>query len=96
MTQPPIGQPSHVEIFSDGRIVWVNGGDTGGAIGRFGLNGIDVHTADTTGCLHCTHERTEAADWDIFVSKMREHHGVKVGDEHRPERFLAALSRKQS
>ena len=73
------------DIRSDGRVVWVDG--PGGCIGRFGLNGIDVHTADASGCLHCTHEPTTAADWDIFVAKMDEQHGVQVPAEHKPDRF---------
>lgn len=76
-----------VEILSDGDMVWINGGPTGGAIGRFGKNGIDIHTLDTTGCLHCTHGPTSSADYDTFVAKMLEHHGVAVGAEHRPRRF---------
>lgn len=72
-------------IESDGVTVWVNGSQ--GSIGRFGVMGIDVHTADTSGCLHCTHGRTTAADWDIFVAKMLEHHGVVVPESVRPLRF---------
>lgn len=78
-------------IESDGKTVWVNGPN--GAIGRFGVNGIDVHQPITPGdtkgeCLHCTHARTTRADWDVFVTKMREHHGVEVTAEHMPKRLV--------
>ncbi len=72
-------------IASDGVTVWIDG--PAGTIGRFGRLGIDVHIADTTGCLHCTHGVTTAADWPVFVAAMREHHGVIVGAEHIPQRF---------
>lgn len=75
------------EVFSNGESVWVNGGFTGGAIGRFGRNGIDVHSEDTASCLYCTHEPTTAADWETFKREMLRHHGVVVGDAHRPERL---------
>jgi hypothetical protein len=74
-----------VEVTSDGDIVWVN--TAGGAIGRFGRNGIDIHTRDTSGCLYCTHAPTGPWDWHIFQQKMWEMHGVMVTDEHRPTRF---------
>lgn len=80
-----------VEVLSNGETVWVNGGETGGAIGRFGPNGIDVHSADTTSCLYCTHERTTVEDWFTFQSKMLEHHGVRVNDDHTPRRFIRDL-----
>lgn len=73
------------EILSDGVTVWVNG--AGGAWGRFGVNGIDVHSRDASSCLHCTHEPTKSSDWPIFQAKMWEHHGVRVGDDHRPTRW---------
>lgn len=73
------------EIQSDGVTVWVHGPT--GTIGRFGRNGIDVHAEDTASCLHCTHDVTTAQDWVTFQLKMLEHHGVVVGDEHKPVRF---------
>lgn len=73
------------EILSDGIVVWVNRGT--GCIGRFGKNGIDVHSVDTVTCLHCTHERTSAGDWEVFKEKMIEHHLVLVTDIHKPKRF---------
>lgn len=81
-----------VEIVSDGEIVWVNGGPAGGSIARFGKRGIDVHTLDTTGCLHCTHEPTGLEDWEIFKAKVLEHHGVEVADEHMPKRLSTSAS----
>lgn len=80
-----------VEITSDGRTVWVNTQHV--CIGRFGVLGIDIHRADIESqsekgeCLHCTHQKTTAQDWTTFQEKMRELHGVTVGDEHKPSRF---------
>lgn len=87
--------PLH-DITSDGRTVWVNGAD--GALGRFGINGIDVHQPLTvtvragSECLHCTHARTTRADWDVFVAKMREHFGIEVPDEHMPRRLRRGVT----
>lgn len=82
------------QVTSDGITVWVNA-PSGECIGRFGRQGIDVHRtiADQIGlgeCLHCTHAPTTAADWDTFVEKMQEHHGVKIARQHRPKRFACA------
>lgn len=88
-----MSEPRH-EITSDGVTVWVNGEH--GLIGRFGRGGIDVHRSATdqvtmgTECLHCTHARPTSADWDIFVAKMREHHGIEIGPEHKPGRLKHA------
>lgn len=76
------------DIRSDGTSVWVDG--PGGCIGRFGQLGIDIHTADASACLQCTHERTTRLDWALFVIGMIEHHGVYVGPEHMPARFRDA------
>jgi hypothetical protein len=78
------------DIMSDGKTVWINGAY--GLLGRFGLYGIDVHRpltdqSEKGECLHCTHEPTTRADWDVFVAKMLEHCGVHVPDEYMPERF---------
>ncbi len=81
------------QIQSDGRTVWVH--HIAGTIGRFGELGIDVHTPDTTGCLHCTHGVTNLGDWRVFKQKMSEHHYVTVGDEHMPIRFTEELQRMQ-
>lgn len=77
---------STVAIQTDGRTVWVHS-DEGHTIGRFGPLGIDVHTADSTGCLHCTHGSTTVEDWRIFVTAMLLHHGVDIPDRYMPERF---------
>jgi len=82
--------PPH-EIISDGKTVWVNGAE--GLLGRFGRGGIDVHRPAVeqaeTGreCLHCTHTAPTAADWDVFVLKMKEHHGIEVGNAYRPKKL---------
>lgn len=84
--------PPH-QIDSDGVTVWVNGAF--GLLGRFGRNGIDVHRPVEDQmvrgeCLHCTHEPTTAADWDIFVSKMKELFGITVPEAYKPKRFINA------
>lgn len=77
---------SPVQVTTDGITVWVcdNNGNT---IGRFGRMGIDVHSADSTRCLYCTHEPTISKDWDVFVVQMRKHHGVNIEPHYRPDRF---------
>lgn len=85
-------RPVPHDITSDGNSVWVNGGD--GLLGRFGPNGIDVHQPSIDAqaakgeCLHCTHERTSRADWEVFTVKMREHFGIKIPEEHAPTKFV--------
>ena len=74
-----------VDVTSDGKTVWVNSAT--GCLGRFGRFGIDIHTRDTTGCLHCTHGIVSDDDWEVFKEKMLEHHGVLVGDIYKPLRF---------
>lgn len=70
------------QVSSDGRTVWVN--SCTGALARFSKWGVDVHTEDTTGCLHCTPGPTAAVDWELFKAKVLEHHGVTVDDMHKP------------
>jgi len=81
---------SDLDVESDGRVVWINGAT--GCVARFGANGIDIHTRDTTACLHCTHGPTTAEDWRIFQGKMLEHYRLVIGDEHRPTRFQESTS----
>ena len=83
-----------VGIESDGRTVWVS--TVNGTIARFGEMGIDVHTSDTTGCLHCTHGPTTFDDWWTFVAKVAEHHNIDVGERHMPDRFKAAIQREEA
>ncbi len=73
-------------ITSDGVTVWVNSPE--GAIARFGRQGIDIHTMDTTRCLFCRLGPVEESDWRLFQLKMLEHYGIDVGDEYTPFRFL--------
>lgn len=78
------------EVVSDGKSVWVN--VPGGNLARFGLGGIDIHQepmrqAAGAECLFCTHEVTDRADWETFVKKMRELHGIGITDYHRPDRL---------
>jgi len=87
---PPASVPLYT-VDSDGKTVWVNGRD--GLLGRFGVNGIDIHhplTAQVelgSECLFCTHAPTTAEDWDLFVGKMFSEFGIVVLKEHRPDRF---------
>lgn len=74
------------DIRSDGITVWVDN-SRGFTIARFGTLGIDIHNADATGCLHCTHGHTTDEDWDIFKDKMLKHYNVVIGDEYKPARF---------
>lgn len=74
------------EVTSNGTTVWVNGPLA--ALGRFGPRGIDVHNAEGTGCLHCTHGATTLKDWDTFVEDMKQYHDVDVESAHIPE-FIA-------
>ncbi len=71
------------EVESDSKTVWVHSSD-GHTVARFGSNGIDVHNADSTACLACTHEPTTVDDWPTFVGLVAEHYGVTVDDSHRP------------
>lgn len=76
-------------VESDGTTVWVNG--VKGLVGRFGVFGIDIHrppVGDGSGeCLFCTHERTTAVDWELFVMKMKALYNVVVEEVHKPTRF---------
>ena len=84
-------KPAH-SVQSDGVTVWVIGakGDT---LARFGRMGIDVHQtheaqlAGAPECLHCTHSPTNPADWETFKASVAKHHGIEVGDNHKPQRF---------
>jgi hypothetical protein len=54
--------------------------------------GIDVHTANADGCLHCTHEATDSlAKWREFVDAVLLHHNIAVGDEHMPDRVRQSI-----
>jgi hypothetical protein len=70
-------------VRSDGVTVWV---DTvaGFTVGRFSRFGIDVHTADASGCIDCTHTKPGPREWVRFQNGMAAHHGIDVGEEHRP------------
>ena len=83
-------EPLQHDITADDRTVWVNG--VMGLLGRFGINGIDIHRpmdeqGDMGECLFCTHTPTTRADWDVFVAKMREHFGIDVPKRFLPKRF---------
>ena len=77
------------EIASDGRTVWVNDA-TGCCIGRYCEGNIDVHHTGPDQvvygrqCLACAHGDHSLAMWDDFLALMRDHHGIEVGEHHRP------------
>lgn len=56
--------------------VWVHCSD-GSTVGRFGRNGIDMHTTVTEQlagageCRLCTHDAVTAEDWSLFREKAR-------------------------
>jgi hypothetical protein len=73
-----------VKVSQDGKTVWVNGPD-GSSIGRFSKQfGVDVHTSSSEQisglgqCLACTHGRAGEKEWEVFRSKLLEHHGVRL------------------
>ncbi len=73
-----------VRVAQDGKTVWVNGPD-GGAIGRFSKQfGMDVHStaveqmSSGRQCVGCTHGPAGEEEWEVFRSKMLEHHGVRL------------------
>lgn len=78
------------QVESNGTTVWVNSGETGGCLGRFGKTGIDVHHDIDTQmkegkqCLNCTHHPPTNEDWTTFVQDMKKHYGIEVGEEHKP------------
>lgn len=77
------------EITTDGRVVWING--PANCLGRFGLQGIDIYLPlgqQTPDNAHffSTQGPTSAAEWSLFVEKMREHHGIDVPAHYRPAR----------
>lgn len=80
-----------VSVSTNGVTVWVNSSTV--LLGRFGMMGVDVHSADPKAgvhCLHCTHGRTNKSDWGVFKLAMLTYHGVVVDDEYMPERLRHA------
>lgn len=79
-----------VRVRSDGTTVWVDAGPY--TVARFGRLGIDVHTADSSGCLHCTHEPTDSLEkWQEFVEAVMVHHYIDVTSDHMPNRVRATI-----
>jgi hypothetical protein len=84
-TSPP-------EILTDGTTVWVNA-ENGLCLARFGTFGIDIHSAEfprTQECVFCTHERTTAESWRLFVEKVLQIHGILVNPHYCPKRFKSS------
>jgi hypothetical protein len=78
------------QITTDGVTVWVCN-EHGATLGRFGKQGIDIHSgkpdADTE-CLYCTHVPTTLDDWFVFVGAMIAFHGIQVDPRnYMPDRF---------
>lgn len=81
------------EVAWDGRTVWVNSGQTGMSLARFGRAGIDVHMDAEdqmrTGrqCLACSHPAkgfAQLEDWHKFRELVKTHHGVTVPENMIP------------
>ena len=78
------------EIITDGTTVWVN--KDGHCLGRFGVNGVDVHQplpvqlANGQACAHCSQGLTSKKDWEEFISTMKRFHNVSVSDRYMPRR----------
>lgn len=82
--------PQLHEVISDGVTVWVNGAEN--CLGRFGVNGIDIHKELSKShggneCLFCTHAPTTRVEWDLFVVKMLEFYKIPIHDRFMPKRF---------
>lgn len=82
------------QVLSDGRRVWVNGlsGESLARLSAFGqVAMIDVHLPvakqKQTGkqCLDCRHDLRGEAAWKYFVSSLKRHFNVEVGEAHRPD-----------
>jgi hypothetical protein len=79
------------QILSDGKTVWVNSGEDGSCLGRFGIHGIDVHNdikkQAKTGkqCLECTHTKPTSAEWERFRETMEQVYHVRVDSHRRPD-----------
>jgi hypothetical protein len=77
------------EILYGTRAVWIN--DAEGCLGRFGINGIDVHQtiqkqeAGEPQCLYCTHAPVTSADWPRFVNAMLEFHRIDIRNQPAPD-----------
>jgi len=84
--------PTGVLIEADVNTTWVTTPD-GHTVGRFGLRGVDVHTADSMGCVDCTHGPTGDREWGRFVEGMKAEHGVTLFDFDRPLRLRVKASR---
>jgi len=71
-------------VRSDGRTVWVD--VDGYTVGRFSQFGIDLHTADSSGCIDCTHERPDIQGWFRFVNGILDNYRVEIdGGIHMPD-----------
>jgi hypothetical protein len=79
-----------LEIWGDGRTVWVNDSE-GCCVGRFCRAGVDIHhgaeTQVQTGqqCLDCKSGPMTLTDWEHFRGAMRHLYDAEVSEELRPE-----------
>ena len=84
------GRNGPVEIWWDGRTVWVND-QSGCCIGRFSALGVDVHRTGeqqmATGqqCLDCVHDLGPTDAWERFRTSMQQCHGVTVPPCAKPD-----------
>lgn len=77
----PIGY--YVEYANNKDIIWVHATD-GSTVGRFGKNGVDIHTtvseqmAGKGQCRLCTHRASTSEDLALFINKAAQFWGVDV------------------
>lgn len=81
---PDLEAAQMVEVSANQNTVWVHALD-GSTVGRFDWRfGMDVHTTvsaqfnGASQCLHCTHTRPTADDWQVFCAVMWREHGIFV------------------
>lgn len=64
--------------------VWIHSAADGSTVGRFGRQGVDLHTTATEQlagmpeCRLCTHGQPSLEEWQLFRSKAYEWWGVTV------------------
>tara|TARA_B100002049_G_scaffold165549_1_gene124258 strand:+ start:19991 stop:20593 length:603 start_codon:yes stop_codon:yes gene_type:complete len=74
--------------------VWVHCSD-GSTVGRFGRQGVDIHTtvteqlAGAKQCRLCTHGVPTKKEWKMFINKAYEYWGVVIPDDTFDHKLLA-------
>lgn len=81
------------EVSTDTRTVWING--PSGAVGRFGVNAIDVHNDKNNACIDCSKgsggdeklPETNIIDWYVFKRAILQHFELEIPDSFCPRRI---------